>query len=57
MGRVQAVPQPPVGASYNSALEEGLLQQRPLWGHTKQRPPSGLSITHNFCELRERLKG
>ena len=33
MGRVQAVPQPPVGASYNGALGEGLLQQRPLRGH------------------------
>ena len=51
MGRVQAVPQPPGGASYNSALEEGLLQQRPLRGHAitvpseegflQQRPPSG----------------
>ena len=38
MGRVQAVPQPPGGAFYNSALEEGLLQQRPLGGHAIPGP-------------------
>jgi hypothetical protein len=49
MGRVQTVPQPPVGASCNSALCEGLLQQRPLRGQAITVPSARASYNSAPC--------